>query len=124
MPQPDLDQIFTYHAPFGDQAERYGSLRTAAKNYAIALTGPSRTRDSIVVAYNVYYQMLMDLAPTSAELEEAWKAASDAMSLAIDSLTIQEQVVRKVQSASMFANAAIAINEVKPEQQCLANYGE
>lgn len=30
----DLDKLFTYHAPKGDQAERYGRLRAAAKAYA------------------------------------------------------------------------------------------
>lgn len=35
--QIDIDNIFTYHAPFGNQAERYGTLRTAARNLAMSI---------------------------------------------------------------------------------------
>jgi len=30
----DLANWFTYHAPFGDQAERYGKIREAAREFA------------------------------------------------------------------------------------------
>lgn len=30
----DLDNLFTYHAPKGDQTERYGKINDAAKNFA------------------------------------------------------------------------------------------
>lgn len=30
----DLDALFTYHPPRGDQAERFERLRTAAREYA------------------------------------------------------------------------------------------
>ena len=30
----DIERLFTYHPPQGDQAERYGKLRDAAKAYA------------------------------------------------------------------------------------------
>lgn len=30
----ELENIFTYHAPHGDQTERYGELRAAAKAFA------------------------------------------------------------------------------------------
>ncbi|HXG84771.1 MAG TPA: hypothetical protein VNI84_12175 [Pyrinomonadaceae bacterium] len=30
----DLDNLFTYHAPKGDQAERYGKISLAAKEFA------------------------------------------------------------------------------------------
>lgn len=30
----DLDALFVYHPPRGDQAERYEQLRTAAREYA------------------------------------------------------------------------------------------
>lgn len=33
----DLDNIFTYHAPFGDQADRYTRLRGYGKNLAIQI---------------------------------------------------------------------------------------
>jgi hypothetical protein len=36
MPFPpiDVDDIFTYHAPHGDQPERYEKIRAAAKAFA------------------------------------------------------------------------------------------
>lgn len=65
----DLDQLFTYHKPYGDQSDRYDQLRAAAKAYAEAIAA---------------------LTPTSAE---------------------QTLAIRKVQEASMMANAAITVNE-------------
>ena len=41
----DLDKIFTYHAPKGDQGERYEHIRLAAKMFAETvcdLSPPSR----------------------------------------------------------------------------------
>jgi hypothetical protein len=32
-----ISESFTYHAPFGDQAERYGVIRGAAKNLALLI---------------------------------------------------------------------------------------
>jgi hypothetical protein len=34
MNELDLDSIFTYHAPFGDQQERYVAIREKAKELA------------------------------------------------------------------------------------------
>ena len=34
MDDKQLDSIFTYHAPFGDQAERYNVLRNSARDFA------------------------------------------------------------------------------------------
>jgi len=34
MAKHDLDNIFTYHAPVGDQPQRYEKLRKAAKAFA------------------------------------------------------------------------------------------
>ena len=36
-PGLDLDNIFTYHQPHGDQAARYDLLRQAAKRYAAVI---------------------------------------------------------------------------------------
>jgi hypothetical protein len=33
-PDIDLDVLFTYHAPKGDQADRYQEIRAAAKTFA------------------------------------------------------------------------------------------
>lgn len=32
-----IDNIFTYHKPFGNQAERYGFIRAAAKSLALVM---------------------------------------------------------------------------------------
>ena len=45
MKQEELNNIFTYHSPVGDQAERYGQLRACGKSLAesiVALTPSSR----------------------------------------------------------------------------------
>lgn len=34
MTQEQIDNIFTYHAPFGDQQIRYGLIRNSAKSLA------------------------------------------------------------------------------------------
>jgi len=34
MTKEQIDNIFTYHAPFGDQGERYDIIRTAARKFA------------------------------------------------------------------------------------------
>ena len=33
----EIERIFTYHAPIGDQAERYGKIRELAKDLALVL---------------------------------------------------------------------------------------
>ena len=71
----DLNNIFTYHAPFGNQAERYEKLRSQTKFLAM---------------------IVLELTPECAE---------------------QTIAIRKLQEAVMFANAAIAINETKPESE-------
>ncbi len=65
----DVDNVFKYHPPKGDQAERYTRLRDAAKEFALCVKA---------------------LTPGSRE-----------QSLALTS----------IQQATMWANAAIAINE-------------
>lgn len=37
MDKNDIDNIFTYHAPFGDQAERYVKIRETAKELALVI---------------------------------------------------------------------------------------
>lgn len=38
MSSASLDQVYTYHAPFGTQQERYIALRAAGKALATAIT--------------------------------------------------------------------------------------
>ncbi len=35
--QAELDNLFTYHAPFGDQQERYVAIRAKAKELAVVI---------------------------------------------------------------------------------------
>lgn len=37
MPEIDLNHLFTYHAPKGDQPTRYDAIRAAAKEFATIL---------------------------------------------------------------------------------------
>ncbi len=37
MPKFDLDHIFTYHSPVGDQPEKYERIRNAAKVFALVI---------------------------------------------------------------------------------------
>ena len=51
MTEQDLKNRFTYHAPKGDQAERYGQLREAAlvfAQFACTLTPESREQTRAV----------------------------------------------------------------------------
>lgn len=36
--QSEIEHRFTYHPPTGDQPDKYGKIRTRAKDYAILLT--------------------------------------------------------------------------------------
>ena len=51
MTEKELENRFTYHAPHGDQAERYGQLREAAlvfARFACTLTPESREQTRAV----------------------------------------------------------------------------
>lgn len=37
MDFPQIERIFTYHPPFGDQAERYVKMRSEAKSLAATI---------------------------------------------------------------------------------------
>lgn len=68
-PYLDLDEIFTHHTPFGDQAERYTKLREAAKAYA---------------------QLVMELTPPSAEQTLAIRDIQRASMMANAAIAINE----------------------------------
>ena len=46
-----IDNDFVYHAPFGDQAERYGTMREAARQLAhhVAANTPASREQSIAL---------------------------------------------------------------------------
>lgn len=68
-PYLDLDNIFTYHAPLGDQAERYTRLREAAKEFA---------------------KLIVELTPESAEQTLAIRDVQRATMLANAAIAINE----------------------------------
>ena len=69
-PYLDLDQIFTYHPPFGDQADRYAKLRAAAKAYA---------------------ELVVELTPASAEQTLAIRDIQRAAMMANAAIAINEK---------------------------------
>ena len=69
-PYLNLDEIFVYHVPFGDQAERYTKLREAAKAYA---------------------QTILDLTPSSPEQTLAIRDVQRASMMANASIAINEK---------------------------------
>jgi len=69
MPKLDLDNLFKYHAPKGDQVERYAKLRDAAKTFAEAIE---------------------ELTPESPEQTLAIRKVHDAMMQANSAIAINE----------------------------------
>jgi hypothetical protein len=52
MPQPlDLENLFAYHRPFGDQAERYAQIRAAALDFAqeVARLTPASAEQTLAI---------------------------------------------------------------------------
>lgn len=50
----DLDNVFSYHPPFGDQAERYVAIREKAKELAALIQGSTPlSREQSVALTNV-----------------------------------------------------------------------
>lgn len=46
-----IENDFTYHPPSGDQAERYGAIRSAAKDFALFISGntPASREQSVAL---------------------------------------------------------------------------
>ena len=60
MQSDALDELFTYHAPQGDEAERYVRIRAAAKTFAHILlvncpAGPDRARAVVAIREAVMF---------------------------------------------------------------------
>lgn len=51
MTQAELDNIFTYHKPFGDQNDRYIRIRELAKQFAAGIVQmcPSSREQSLAI---------------------------------------------------------------------------
>jgi hypothetical protein len=69
-PYLDLDNIFTYHKPFGNQPERYTAIRAKAKELA---------------------QLILDLTPSSAEQTLAIRDIQQAVMMANAAIAINEK---------------------------------
>ncbi len=68
MPK-DLDNLFSHHAPKGDQVERYAEIRAAARNFA---------------------QIIIEYTPESAEQTLAIRKVHDAMMQANTAIAVNE----------------------------------
>ncbi len=68
MEQPDkraqIENNFTYHAPKGDQAERYVQLREKAKEYALLIVDltPVSREQSLALTQLEYCSMMANAA--------------------------------------------------------------
>jgi hypothetical protein len=67
--QQELDNIFTYHAPKGDQTERYQKIREAGKNLA---------------------QVILDSTPECADQSAAIRKVREAIMTANAAIAINE----------------------------------
>lgn len=65
----DLDNLFSFHAPKGDQIDRYNKIRAAAREFA---------------------QVIVDNTPESAEQTLAVRGVSTATMLANQSIAVNE----------------------------------
>ena len=109
----NLENIFTYHKPFGDQPQRYEKLRAAAKEYAYALLHDDvllgGDYDKAYQAYLAYIKVVEELIPVETdECDKVFELAEKALKIATN---YELEIVQLIQVASMFANAAIACGE-------------
>ena len=51
MPKLDLDNLFKYHAPHGDQVERYAAIREAAQSFAevVVMLTPESAEQTLAI---------------------------------------------------------------------------
>ena len=70
MPKLDLENLFSYHAPKGDQVARYNKIREAAHNFA---------------------QVIVDLTPESPEQTLAIRKIHDAMMQGNAAIAVNEK---------------------------------
>lgn len=55
----DIENTFTYHAPFGDQAERYAEIRKAAKDLALTMERACPGSRELLLALTAVQQAAM-----------------------------------------------------------------
>jgi hypothetical protein len=103
----DLDNLFVYHPPTGDQVERYQILRDAAKEVAKVFLSNAGFEEK-TEAYLSYRKVLETNAPNCHQRDVAEEAINNAFKLATDEH--DQRLVDLVLTASMFANASLALN--------------
>lgn len=59
MPDFKVEQVFTYHAPKGDQPQRYESLRQAARDFAQLIEAYCPTSREKSLAFTSLQQTVM-----------------------------------------------------------------
>jgi len=59
MTQEQIDNTFTYHAPFGNQAQRYEQIRNEAKQFAETLLRLTPTSGEKMLAFRHLQQAVM-----------------------------------------------------------------
>jgi hypothetical protein len=91
----ELDAVFTYHAPFGTQPERYVTIRNRAREFG---------------------EMLLSLCPASRERSLALTRLQECVQMANASIAINEQPVTPAEHTAAIQNLAeqIAPTEQKP----------
>jgi hypothetical protein len=104
----NLDNIFSYHKPQGDQAAKYEALRSAFKEYAKVLLA-----DDVGLykgAYHQIFTLVTKLCPKSPHSELCLEFIAKARKQRKDNKK-PEDIILTVHIANMLANASIAIYE-------------
>jgi hypothetical protein len=57
--QADVENIFTYHAPKGDQPQRYQAIRDAAKNLALVIVANTQSSADQTAAIRLLRESVM-----------------------------------------------------------------
>lgn len=69
MTKPQIESVFTYHAPKGDQAARYEKIRAAAKEFALLLVDVCPESRELSVAHT-HLQTVVMFANASIAINE------------------------------------------------------
>ena len=57
--QADVENIFTYHTPIGDQPQRYQAIRDAAKNLALVIVANTQSSADQTAAIRLLRESVM-----------------------------------------------------------------
>lgn len=59
LTEADIDHMFTYHAPTGDQPERYASIREGARIFALIILNNTKSSADQTVAIRQLSEAVM-----------------------------------------------------------------